>query len=379
MTITRRDLSKALVGSAMGSLFPIAFARPGQAASYTALALQVACDAVNQDSTRESARARMMASIERIGRFVAGSRGFIRMYNGTDMKLAVLPEYFLTGFPLGESLAEWRDKAAIDPDGPEHDALADLAQKQSVYLAGNAYETDPAFPELYFQVCFIIAPNGDTVHRYRRLISITTPTPYDVWDKFLDVYGKDALFPVTETELGNLATIASEEILYPEIARCLAMGGAEIFCHSTSEVGSPELTKKDIAKRARAIENTAYVISANTGGILGTAIPDQSADAMSKVIDPNGRVLSTAVAGDSMVAHSEIGLESLRAMRRRTGMSNQLSRQPFQLYADAYQDHVHHEPNGFLKDGKVVPPTRKAIIDRQRQVIQRLMEEGVLR
>ena len=363
----------------MGSLVPTAFARASQAASYTALALQVACDAVNQDSTRESARARMRASIKRIGRFLAGSRGFIRMYNGTELKLVVLPEYFLTGFPMGESLSEWRAKAAIDPDGPEHDALAELAQRESVYLAGNAYETDPAFPELYFQISFIIAPNGDVVHRYRRLISITTPTPYDVWDKFLDVYGKDALFPVTETELGNLATIASEEILYPEIARCLAMGGAEIFCHSTSEVGSPALTKKDIAKRARAIENTAYVISANTGGIIGTAIPDQSADAMSKVIDPNGHVLSTAGSGDSMIAHSEIRLESLRAMRRRTGMSNQLSRQPFQLYADAYRDHVHHEPNGFLKDGKVVPPTRKAIIDRQRQVIKRLLDEGVLR
>ena len=368
-----------MLGSFLGSLVPVSMARASQDAGYTALALQVACDAVNQDATREAARARMMASIQRIGRFVAGSKGFLRMYNGTDLKLVVLPEYFMTGFPLGESLAEWREKAAIDPAGAEHDALSELAQQHSLYLAGNAYETDPEFPELYFQVCFIIAPNGNLIHRYRRLISVTTPTPYDVWDKFIDIYGKDVLFPVARTELGNLATIASEEILFPEIARCMAMGGAEIFCHSTSEVGSPDLTQKDIAKRARAIENTAYVVSANTAGIIGTAIPDQSADAMSKVIDPQGQVKSTAGPGDSMIAHSEIRLDSLRALRRRVGMANQLSRQPFQLYADAYRDHVHHQPNGFLKDGEVVPPTRQAITERQRQVIERLLEEGVLR
>ena len=37
------------------------------------------------------------------------------------------------------------------------------------------------------------------------------------------------MFPVAKTAIGNLAAIASEKILYPEVARCLAMRGAEIF------------------------------------------------------------------------------------------------------------------------------------------------------
>lgn len=43
--------------------------------------------------------------------------------------------------------------------------------------------------------------------------------------------------------------------MYPEIARSLMMRGAELFLHSSSEAGSPQLPHKDIAKRARAIEN----------------------------------------------------------------------------------------------------------------------------
>ena len=90
--------------------------------------------------------------------------------------------------------------------------------------------------------------------------------------------GLDGVFPVAKTEIGNLAAIASEEILYPEIARAHALRGAEIFVHSSSEIGSPMATPKMIAKRARAFENLTYVISANTAGILDTALPEASAD-----------------------------------------------------------------------------------------------------
>ena len=379
MTIRRRSAIKAMLGLCLTPMMASRVSAAQEQSVYSALALQVACDAVNQDKNREDARSRMMASIKHTGRFIAGSKAFVRSYSGTDLRLIVLPEYYLTGFPMGESLAEWRDKAAVDPDGPEYEKLFEIAQRNKIYLAGNLYETDPAFPELYFQVCSIIAPNGNTILRYRRLISLYTPTPYDVWDMFLDVYGADSLFPVAHTDIGSLAGIASEEILYPEIARCLAMRGAEIFCHSTSETASPDLTIKDIAKRARAIENSAYVISANSGGITGTAIPDNSTDGMSKIINPEGQVLSVASSGETMVANSAINLGSLRARRKRAGMANLLSRQPFQLYAESYRDYVHHEPNGFLRDGEVTPPTRKAIRKRQNQVIEKLQKEGIFR
>ena len=75
-------------------------------------------------------------------------------------------------------------------------------------------ESDEAFAQ-------VIGPNGDVVLRYRRLTSCFEPTPHDVWDRYLDVYGADAIFPVARTDIGNLGTIASEEILYPEITRCI--------------------------------------------------------------------------------------------------------------------------------------------------------------
>jgi predicted amidohydrolase len=85
------------------------------APAYTALALQSLCEAVNPYKSPDEARAKIMASIQRMRAEIAGSIAFI----GPEVKLVVLPEYALTGFPMGESAAEWKAKAAIDANGPE--------------------------------------------------------------------------------------------------------------------------------------------------------------------------------------------------------------------------------------------------------------------
>jgi len=346
---------------------------------YTALALQMGTDCVNGCSDRASARERMQSNLSSARRLIAGSKAFIKQFAGTDARLVVLPEYFLTGFPMGESVAEWRDKAALAPGGPEYEALGEIAQSFDIYLAGNAYEQDEHFPALFFQTCFVIDPSGDVVLRYRRLISLSAPTPWDVWDRYLDVYGLEAVFPVARTELGNLAAIASEEILYPEIARCHAVRGAEIFLHHTSEVGSPALTPKDVCKRARAVENMAYMISANSARLGEIPIPAESSTGMSKIVDHGGRVLAEAPAGaESMVAHATIDLAGLREARHRAGMSNLLSRQPLELYAEAMAGIRMRPKNRLLKDGRVVEPGRGQLAAMQREDILRLAAEGVV-
>jgi predicted amidohydrolase len=338
--------------------------------SYRALALQVECRAVNALRERAEARAQMLESIARIGRQIATSVAFI----GADTKLVVLPEYFLTGFPLGESIAAWADTAALEMEGPEYEALSRVAQERKIFLSGNAYELDENFPGLYFQTSFVINPAGEVVLRYRRLNSMFAPTPHDVWDKYLDVYGLEGVFPVARTDLGNLAAIASEEILYPEIARCLAMRGAEIFLHSTSEPQSRELSVKDIAKRARAIENLAYVVSANSAGITGTSIPAASTDGGSQVIDYTGHVLATAGPGENMAAYAEIDLAALRRYRRRPGMFNLLSRQRFELYALSYARHSFYPANTLLAN----TPERAHFLQTQRETIEKLSRDGII-
>ncbi len=335
---------------------------------YLALALQTRCFAVNGMSI-DSARERMRANLVRVSAQIAASKRFI----GPDLKLVVLPEYFLTSFPQGESIEHWQALACLSMDDALYGQLGACASGEQVYIAGNAYERDPHFPALYFQTSFVISPSGEICLRYRRLVSMFAPTPHDVLDAYLDRYGWEGVFPVADTAIGKLAAIASEEILYPEIARAHALRGAEIFVHSTSEVGSPALTPKHIAKRARALENLAYVVSANSAGIEGTSIPAESTDGMSTVIDYKGMALSEASTGESMVAYATIELEALRAWRRRPGMGNLLARQRLELFAPTYAAVVH--PKNTLSQ---TPPTRAHFLDTQKRVIDDLASRGLI-
>lgn len=342
--------------------------------AYRALALQLTCHAVNDCADRAAARERMLANVARVDRAVGGSKAFL----GPDLRLVVLPEYLLTSYPLGDTLPGWAEKAALRQDGPEYEALGGVAARHDVYLAGNAYEADPHFPGLYFQTSFCLAPSGEVVLRYRRLISMFAPTPHDVWDRYLDVYGLEGVFPVAQTPIGRLAAIASEEILYPEVARALALRGAEVFLHSSSEIGSPGLTPKDVAKRARAQENLCYVVSANTGGIAHVDMPFASADGRSKVVDYLGEVRAEALQGESANACAEIDLAALRRHRRRPGMGNMLSRQRLELFASTYAGSL-YPPNTMLDAaGSPVVPERRHFIETQRAVIERLARDGLI-
>jgi len=345
---------------------------------YAAVALQIAARSVERVADRAAASQQMLAMIEEIGMKLRSSSVFIQQYGGTSVKLAVLPEYVLTSYPGRISIPDFAAKAALDIDGPEYQALGKIAQSQQLFLAGNAYERDTHFPGLYFQTSFVIAPSGDVVLRYRRLNSMFAPTPHDVWSKYLDIYGIDGVFPVARTEIGNLAAIASEEILYPEIARAHALRGAEIFVHSSSEIGSPLTTPKALAKRARAMENIAYVVSANTAGIEGTTLPLDSADGNSVVVDYKGVALAEANTGETFTAFADLNLDALRHHRRKPGMINFLARQRLEPFAAVYGASVGQPANSLIENGQVKVPDRNHFLRAQEAVIERLAKDGLI-
>ncbi|NUU24369.1 MAG: nitrilase, partial [Streptomycetaceae bacterium] len=284
-----------------------------------------------------------------------------------DTSMVVLPEYAQTDNPMGDPIEAWAEKAALDPDGPEYERFAAAAQRHRIHLAVNAYETDPHYPGLYFQASTVLGPTGDTVLRYRRLHSMFSPSPYDVWDSYLDHYGLDAVLPVARTDIGNLAAVASEEILSPELVRALAFRGAEVFVHATSEATSPDPTAKEYARRCRAVENLAAVVSANSAGITGIPLSGDSTNGHSEIVDHFGRSLARAASGESLVAAAEIDLAALRRERLRPAMGNLPARVKSTLWAAEYARHPVDEPNGL----KGVAPDRAYFARRHQEGIAR--------
>ncbi len=240
-----------------------------------------------------------------------------------------------------------------------------------IYFAGNAYEQDPHFPELYFQTSFLLGPNGNVLLRYRRLNALNAPTPHDVWAYYLEAYGYDAIFPVVKTNIGNLSCIASEDLLYPEVVRCLAMRGAEVVLHSTSEATSAVPALGRVAKLARAAENGLFIVSANSAGQTGSPMPGDTANGGSVVIDYRGLTLAEAGPGETLAAHADIDLDALRQYRQRPASTNRLARQRFELYAESYASHSFYPPNTLLADA----PDRTHFSRTQQEVIEKLKRD----
>ena len=333
---------------------------------------------VERCADRDAARAQVLAHIAAVEGQIRGAKLFIEQFAGRPVRLAVLPEYLFTSYPGRISIPDFTQRAAFAPDGAEYDALGAVAQRLGLFLAGNAYESDLHFPQFYFQTSFVIDPAGTVVLRYRRLLSMFAPSPHDVWDAYLDHYGLDGVFPVADTAIGRIAAIASEEILYPEIARALGARGAELFVHSSSEIGSPLGTAKDVAKRARAWENMAYVVSANTAGIADTALPLASADGNSQIVGPDGKVLAQSGAGETFTAFAEIDIAKLRAHRRVPAMANSLARQRPSLFSAAMAGMPGQEANAMVAGGTAQVPDRDHFSRAQQAVIERLAKAGVI-
>jgi predicted amidohydrolase len=346
---------------------------------YAALALQLAAHSVEALPDRAAVQSAILTHIDELGKKLRAATMFVQQYSGSAVRLAVLPEYLFTSYPGRIGISEFAAKAALDMDDAAYAALGQIASDQQLYLSGNAYERDPNFPGLYFQTCFIIAPSGNIILRYRRLNSMFAPTPHDVWSKYLDIYGRDAVFPVAKTEIGNLAAIASEEILYPEIARAHGLKGAEIFVHNSSEIGSPLRTPKMIAKQARAFENMAYVISANTAGIVALHTPFNSADGNSMIVDYKGQVMAEAHPGETFTAFADIDLAALRAHRRKPGMVNMLARQRTGLFVESYAHETHQRANALIDhDGTVAVPDRDHFKRTAEETIERLSKDSLI-
>ncbi len=336
---------------------------------YRAVAVQVRCDAVNACRTRAESQATMDATLSRVLTYV---RGAIAFY-GADTRLFVLPEYFLTSFPMGDRAADWIERACIRIPGPEIERVAEFCATAGVWISGNSYEFDPEWPGRFFQASWLVGPPG-LVLKYRRLNSLLATSPHDLWRQYRERYSMAEIFPVADTPLGRLAAIASEEILFPEVARCLMMHGAEVFLHSTSDVGGHARMPKEVAKLARAVENVACVVSANSGGVRGIAVPEDSTGGRSKIVDHRGLVLAEADQGESIVAAAEIDLDALRRDRRRPGMHNLVARQRFELYAPVYAAHSFCPPDQFPDPVE----GRDALVAAHTRAIEALVTKGII-
>ena len=179
--------------------------------------------------------------------------------------------------------AEYADTMAADVPGWETDRLGEKAKQKGCFILGQLKTRHDKFPGRFFNTSFLIDPNGDVVWQHQKNIVLHvehSTTPHDVYDEWVAEYGDglDTFFPVARTEIGNIAGSVGVEGAFPECYRAFAMNGAEILYRGS--LPEPWVSREifEVQNRARAMDNTAYMIATNTGALIMPGAPGRRAD-----------------------------------------------------------------------------------------------------
>jgi predicted amidohydrolase len=157
------------------------------------------------------------------------------------------------------------------------DRLGKAAADQQMYLVVCSDNLE-ANGEVY-NTAFFLGRDGKEIGRYRK---VNLPLHEQRNKRGLE-------FPVFATpDLGDVGMLVCYDMVFPEAARCLALGGADIIFHPT--LGGAAIGDGDIslaAFRTRAVENFVYVVVAMRGS-------------GSMIISPRGKILATAKEADGL-------------------------------------------------------------------------------
>ncbi len=294
------------------------------------------------------------------------------------VRLIAIPEGALQGFNdevLDLDHETFARECAIDVPGPETDALGALARQWNVFLMGQAKARHPEFPGRFFNVGFVLSPDGDVILRHHKVVPLLpvehSVTPHNVWDKWIELYGRnlDAFYPVADTEIGRLGFLMANEGSYPENARGLAMNGAEVVYRGPyphPHVGNGLF---EVQNRARALDNNFYLIACNVGTYYlhtDSDVPIDTFGGGSAVIDYRGQIIGRHdySAGSSWVAGT-IDVGALRKFRAGAQWDNWIKDLTTEQYQLIYEEPIY--PKNLYLDR--APYThgeyRREVIDRQ--------------
>jgi predicted amidohydrolase len=204
------------------------------------------------------------------------NRARLRAVVPSDSDLVVLPEAFARDFgEAGSDVSPFAEPA----DGLFAAELAAVAAERNTTVVAGMFETspDPARPYNTLLV------RGAVAAAYRKI---------HLYDSFgyreSDALSAGSLAPVVVDVAGfRLGLMTCYDLRFPELARVLVDHGAEVLVVPAAWVAGPrKIDHWRILARARAVENTVFVVAAGQPG------PRYAGHSI--VIDPLGDVLAEA-------------------------------------------------------------------------------------
>ncbi|MEM9183093.1 MAG: nitrilase-related carbon-nitrogen hydrolase [Pseudomonadota bacterium] len=186
-------------------------------------------------------------------------------------------------------------KVAIEVPGEETEALGKKAKQYGCYIAFGTYARDKDWPGHLLLNGVLIGPDGEVVAQHWKQHNVRlrpdwtmyTTSVYDVLDRFVEMYGADAVLPVARTDIGNLSLLISP--YDPDIHRALSIKGMEIGIRFSS--GGFNATDS----QSSSLFNQNYTITINQSlSPDQPGFPDYSGSGGTSIYGPFGKEVAMA-------------------------------------------------------------------------------------
>lgn len=211
--------------------------------------------------------------------------------------LIVLPETFDFGYDL-EGLKTNRPRKSQCASY----ALENFSRAHGVHMAAGVVEEEGA---QIWNRSALFGPEG-RIGAYEKIhLFSSVPTHED------NTFARGTTRFIRETKVGRIGLLICYDLRFPEISRALAVDGADILAVSSAWPLQRREAFVTLAK-ARAIENQAFLVSANQVGSNGAGLQFAGS---SMIVDPLGQVLAQADEKEETVLVAQIELAQIGHVR----------------------------------------------------------------
>jgi len=186
------------------------------------------------------------------------ARRYVRRAASRGCDLVVFPECFVQGYSIRSEILALAETS----DGEAAAELRALVAETGVAIVCGFLERNPADPAHPFNAALVVGAGGEPAGVYRKT---------HLFEREHEAFARGDGYPVFDLALGSDASrprvrvgvSICADIEYPEVARMLALGGAQLLAVPSADM-EPYRAQQAANLASRAIENNLYVALANT-------------------------------------------------------------------------------------------------------------------
>jgi len=222
-------------------------------------------------------------------------------------KLVALPENVDMIGPQGVKVA-----AAETLDGPTFDLFRSKAEQLQIWLLAGSIAELASSPSKARNTSVLFGPDGRRVAVYRKIHLFDIDLEKGPSFRESDVVEPGTEVVVAETDLARIGLTICYDLRFPELYRELVTKGAEVLMIPSAFTMQTGKDHWEILVRARAIENTSWVIAPAQSGHHGGK---RWSYGHAMIVDPWGTVVARCPDGPGLCV-AEIDPERLERVRR---------------------------------------------------------------